>query len=139
MVDGTTVSACFAAVSLQTNKLHRAQNLQYFRIQFFKRVASELHNAYTYGNMNINSNRRGSTVQCIDVPSLSLMKVYGYANKVIVALDLRCNPIAILNLGQAYALGGLYLKKDYRKEILEILYILKAIYETHFPFLQQKY
>lgn len=41
----------------------------------------------------------GSTVQCIDVPSLSLMKVYGYANKVIVALDLRCNPIAILNLG----------------------------------------
>lgn len=55
MVDGTTVSACFAAVSLQTNKLHRAQNLQYFRIQFFKRVASELHNAYTYGEALCNA------------------------------------------------------------------------------------
>lgn len=41
----------------------------------------------------------GEEALCIDVPSLSLMKVYGYANKVIVALDLRCNPIAILNLG----------------------------------------
>lgn len=56
-------------------------------------------------------------MQCIDVPSLSLRKVYGYANKVIVALDLRCNQIAILNLGQAYALGMVYtLKKTTEKK-----------------------